>query len=70
VREGVKERERDIRQKEGEFQERERETREKGREKRERKKGVRRLDMAWHTPVALDEDGERVLRVLKDEMDG
>jgi hypothetical protein len=67
---GVKEREKDMREKEREFREREKETREKERERREREKGVGRLDMARYTPVALDEDGERELRELKDEMDG
>ena len=67
---GVKDRERDMREKEREFREREKETREKEKERREREKGVGRLDMARYTPVALDEDGERELRELKDEMDG
>jgi hypothetical protein len=66
---GVKERGRDMRDKEREFQEREKETREKERERREREKGVGRLDMGRYTP-ALDEDGERELNELKDEMDG
>ena len=41
-----------------------------GSERREHEEGVGRLDMARYMPVALDEDGERDLRELKDEMDG
>ena len=67
---GVEEHKRDIREKERELREREKETWEKERGKRKREKGVGRLDMAWYMPVALDEDGERELRELKDEMDG
>ena len=54
-----------MREREPGFREREKETWEKERETREREKGVRRLDMARYTPVALDEDGERELRELK-----
>ena len=59
-----------MKEKEHEFQEREKETQEKERERREQEKGVGTLDMARYTPVALDEDGERELRELNDEIDG